>query len=189
MSHPPRLPPNPPRSAGGARVVFEAREIAQFTSTRRISRAEADECRESLEPGTPPSSTFFSFRTSSFPTKHVRDLGGGHQHAAPHPAARAPAPWGGRAGRGRTPGEDRQVPWPSAAAAVRALAVLGVLAGAARGPGPAEARATVFGAGGDRDLRADSASFPLDKGHPEGLRAEGARVGAQWVMLECYAPW
>lgn len=77
--------------------------------------------------------------------------------------------------------------WPSAAAVVRALAVLGVLAGAARGPGPAEARATVFGDRGDP--WADSASFPLDKDHPEGLRAEGARVGAQWVMLECYAPW
>ena len=108
------------------------------------------------------------------------------QHHTPRPEP----PRRGAAGRGGG-GPLRQTgkPRPSAAAAVRALAVLGVLAGAATGPGPAEARATVFGAGGDRDLWADSASFPLDQDHPEGLRAEGARVGAQWVMLECYAPW
>lgn len=109
------------------------------------------------------------------------------QHHTPRPEP----PRRGAAGRGGGgPLLQTGKPRPSAAAAVRALAVLGVLAGAARGPGPAEARATVFGAGGgDRDLWADDASFPLDKDHPEGLRAEGARVGAQWVMLECYAPW
>lgn len=98
-----------------------------------------------------------------------------------HHTPRPEPPRRGAAGRGGG-GPLRQTgkPRPSAAAAaVRALAVLGVLAGA---------RATIFG-GAAEDLWADDASFPLDKDHPEGLRAEGARVGAQWVMLECYAPW
>ena len=105
-----------------------------------------------------------------------------HHTPRPEPPRRGAA---GRGGGG--PLLQTGEPRPSAAAAVRALAVLGVLAGAATGPGPAEARATVFGTA--EDLWADDASFPLDKDHPEGLRAEGARVGAQWVMLECYAPW